>query len=75
MRELRQPFPGKVDSAVGGRCAVVGDAAGLQGCRGGAAPSPEPTVANRGVLLEQALKANASGDSAGAKRGFEALLQ
>ena len=47
----------------------------LQGCGGGAAPSPEPTVANPGVLLEQALKANANGDSAGAKRGFEALLQ
>ena len=47
----------------------------LQGCGGGAAPSPQPTAADPAVLLDQALKANASGDSAGAKRGFEALLR
>ena len=47
----------------------------LQGCGGGAAPNPKPSAADPAVLLDQALKANASGDSAAAKGGFEALLR
>ncbi len=47
----------------------------LQACGGDAEPGPDPKAADPAVLLDQALKANAGGDSAGAKRGFEALLQ
>lgn len=49
----------------------------LSGCGGGEppGPSPRPSAADPAVLLEQALEANASGDTAGAKRRFEELLR
>lgn len=47
----------------------------LSGCGGGEAPSPAPSVADPAVLLDQALEANASGDTAAAQRTFEALLR
>lgn len=48
----------------------------VQGCSGGDTPAPRAASATSapGDLLEQALKANADGDTAAAKRNFEALL-